>query len=179
MIIEALILGMSLVSIVGCWAHVQKHRLTVEFQKHKMNVELKMLEPAPDPVKPKVEPPPPGPFQQSLTALLARRHDLEERIDDIRNTVIDSTYSEKRFETFRAHTIAMLENARKEHQELVLEQVGLLEMAQEATREESNHEKVRLDSSEKSMLDVDSIKNVSDVVELDEESRIGNATSQE
>jgi len=134
-IVESLILGSSLVSIVACWAHVQKH---------KMNVYLEMLKPTPEPVR--VEPPvPPGALQLSLTSLLSRRAELEEHITELRNSFTE--YNGKNKESIKQ----ALEDARTEQQELVLEQIGLLELIQKTDCEENHDEKTRLDSAQKSL----------------------------
>jgi len=123
LIVETLIAGSTLIGFAICWAVVQKHRITAEMQKHKLNHDLEVLKPTPEP---KPEPTPPSPAQQSLTALLERRENLERHINDIRKRVAD--YTEARFAQYRADSLQALEDARQEQQELVLEQTGLLEM---------------------------------------------------
>lgn len=127
MIVEALIMGASLVGCAGCWATVQKHRISGEMQKHKLDHDLEVLRPQPEP-KIELEPTSPSPVQQSLTALLERRQNLENHISELRKRVCD--YSEARFAQYRADSLKALEDAREEQQELVLEQTGLLEMTQ-------------------------------------------------
>lgn len=141
MIVEALIAGASLVGCAGGWFAVQKHRITAEMQKHKLNHDLEVLRPTPTP---KGETPP-CPAQQSLTALLERRERLENHITELRKRVCD--YSEARFAQYRLDSLKALEDAREEQKELVLEETGLLEMMQEAG--EKDHKRVaELDLSE-------------------------------
>lgn len=131
MIVEAFVAGFSLVGCVGCWVAVQKHRITAEIQKHKLNHDLEVLKPSPEP---KVE----SPTQQSLTALLQRRERLENQIIELRKRVFD--YSESRFAQYRLDLLKALEDAREEQKELVLEETGLLEMMQ--TSNEKDHKRV-------------------------------------
>lgn len=141
MIVETLIMGASLVGCMGCWAAVQKHRLTTELQKHKFDCEV--LKPPPEPVAPVLPPAPPSPAQQSLTALLERREKLENHITALRTRVSD--YSEARFTQYRADALKAIEDAREEQQELVLEQTGLLEMMQ-GTEDDAAKKPVRVDT---------------------------------
>lgn len=85
-------------------------------------------------------------MQQSLVALLSRRKTLEDQIARLRDTVRDSNGESKAYAKYRSDALKALEDARKEQQELVLEQVGLLEMMQHGTNDESE-----LDPSEKSV----------------------------
>lgn len=134
MIVEAFVAGFSLVGCVGCWVAVQKHRITAEIQKHKLNHDLEVLKPSPEP---KVETTP-SPTQQSLTALLQRRERLENQIIELRKHVFN--YSEARFAQYRLDSLKALEDAREEQKELVLEETGLLEMMQ--TSNEKDHKRV-------------------------------------
>lgn len=130
MIVETLILGASAVGAMGCWAMVQKHRITSELQKHKIDADYKIMNPPPEPA-PYVAPAPrldPSPAQQSLTALLARRESLEQNINTMRERV--ANYTDKSYAQYRTDALEAIEDARKEQQELVLEQTGLLEMMQ-------------------------------------------------
>jgi hypothetical protein len=127
MIAECLIAGVSLVGCVGCWAAVQKHRIVAEMQKDKLKHDLEVLKPTPEPL-----PPPknekPSPAQQALTQLLKRRDALEAHINEMRNRVIG--YSDKSYTQWRVDALKALEDAREEQKELVLEEIGLLEMMQ-------------------------------------------------
>jgi transposase len=145
MIVEALIAGMSFVGSVGCWAAVEKHRISAEMQKDKLKHDLEVLKPTPEPKI--VEEP--SPAQQSLTALLERRESLENHITELRRRVSDC--QEARFAQYRTDSLKVLENARQEQQELVLEQVGLLEMM-------GNHVKARVkieDDLEQQFVDLE------------------------
>ena len=120
MVIETVIFGASLVGCFGCWTSVLRHKLTMELEKHKLNNEA---------LKPPVEvPPKPAPAQQSLTALLSRRKDLEEHINILRTRASDQRYNDKNFSQYRADSLKALEDARKEQQELVVEEKNLIEL---------------------------------------------------
>lgn len=127
MIAEALILASSLIGCASCWAFVQKHRISAEMQKEKLKHDLEVLKPTPEPVKP-LRAEKPNPMQQSLTQLLKRREALEESISELRTRVIG--YSDKSYASYRTDALTALEDARQEQKELVLEEVGLLEMMQ-------------------------------------------------
>ena len=131
MIVEFLIMGSSFVGIAGCWAAVQKHKLTTQLEMHRLNNEV--LKPAPEPVPPAPPRPEPSPTQQALTELLKRRRTLE-----------DNQYEEKKYTLWRADTLKALEDARTEQQELVLEETGLLEMMQGADNDAAQ-KPVRID----------------------------------
>ncbi len=140
MIVEALILGASVVGCMGCWATVIKHKLNVELQKHKIDADYEVLKPVPEPIRATVQPAP-SPMQQSLTALLFRREKLEHQITEIRTRV--SGYPDKSYTQYRTDALTTLEDARKEQQELVSEEVNLLEMMQGVKKD------VKVDASEK------------------------------
>lgn len=141
-ITEVLILGASVVGCVGCWATVARHRLSVELQKHKITTDYEYTKPAPDPL-----PPPEKPSSQqqaldaqkkSLDGLLERREKLEDHITALRNSTADGRYVDKSYNQWRADALKALDDARKEQQELVLEETGLLEMMQGAKSEDTN-----------------------------------------
>jgi hypothetical protein len=119
MVIETLIAGVTILGSVGCWAAVAKHRLTVELQKHEINVDLEVLKPVPEPSPPA---PPPHPAQQSLNELLSRRRNLENHITMLRERASDSRYAAKDCAQYRADALKALEDARKQQQELVVEE---------------------------------------------------------
>ena len=141
MIAETLITGATLLGSVGCWAAVQKHRLTVELQKHKINVDMEVLKPVPEPVLP----PPTQPAEQSLKELLSRRRNLENHITSLRERASDSRFSDKSYAQYRADALKALEDARQQQQELVAEEGRLLEMLQG-----ENKNAKELDSTKKS-----------------------------
>ena len=121
MIGEALILGTSLLGCVGCWTAVARHRISAELQKHKITTDYESIKPVPEPPRPE-----PTPAQQALTALLARRKNLEDHVTSLRSRVADNSHQS--YKDYRADAIKVLEDARTEQQELVLEETGLLEM---------------------------------------------------
>lgn len=125
MIVEALIAGASLIGCAFSWVTVQKHRTVATMQKQKLDHELEVLRPAPEP---RPEPKMPSPMQQSLTELLARRRTLETHITSLRAHAADFRYSSNDSVKFRADCLKALEDARDEQKELVLEELGLLEM---------------------------------------------------
>lgn len=137
MIIEVLLVATSIVGCAGCWAAVQKHRISAELQKHKLDHDLEVLKPPP---MPKIAPPPETPAQQSLTALLERRESLETHITELRKCVCD--YHEERFAQYRTDALQALEDAREEQKELVLEETGLLEMMHDLNKTMSSGKRV-------------------------------------
>ena len=122
-LVEALVLGASVVGAIGCWAAVQKHRIDAQMQKQKLDHDLEVLKPQAEPAPP---PPPkkePSPDQQTLNALLQRRKTLEDNITALRDKA--TTYSQyqggKQYETLRADALKSLEDARTELADLVNE----------------------------------------------------------
>lgn len=168
MIVEFLIMGSSLLGCVGCWAAVAKHRISAELQKHKINIDLQMVNPPPEPrPAPVVEPP--SPTQQSLTELLTRRRTLEANISKLREQACSfNQYDEKKYAAYRADTLKALEDARTEQQELVLEQTGLLEMMQ-GTDDDPAKKSLRVDTGGPVAERVDDPGDVHDVELHDEE----------
>ena len=107
---------------------VQKHRIVAEMQKDKLKHDLEVLKPTPEQTPPpKTEKP--SPMQQSLTQLLARRERLEDDISDLRTRIIE--YTDKSYAQYRDDTLKALKDAREEQKELMLEEIGLLEMMYE------------------------------------------------
>lgn len=139
MIGEAFVLAVSLLGCASCWAFVQKHRITAEMQKHKLNHDLEVLRPPPDPqIQPKPEKP--SPLQQSLTELLNRRRNLEAHINQLRDRASEYRYSNREYTQFRADALKALSDAREEQKELVLEEAGLLEMMQSSIKDETKEQ---------------------------------------
>lgn len=150
MVYEALIAGGTLLGCVGFWAAVARHRLTMEFQKQKLQHDLEVLRPP----EPKIPPPPkkePTPKQQALTALLKRRADLEGSITALRerSCTFSKYHGDKQYEQLRADSLKVLEDARKEQAQLVVELEKLLKSMNEGLDEEEEHEPLGLDAPEK------------------------------
>lgn len=129
MIVEALILSSSLIAGICSWAFVQKHRIEAEMQKVKLNHDLEVLRPTPEPRTPP-KPEKPNPMLQSLTELLHRRRNLEAHINQLRDRASEYRYSSREYAQFRADALKALSDARDEQKELVLEETGLLKMMQ-------------------------------------------------
>src|SRR3990167_669844 len=142
-LVEALVLGASVVGAIGCWAAVQKHRIDAQMQKQKLDHDLEVLKPQAEPAPP---PPPkkePSPDQQTLNALLQRRKTLEDNITALRDKA--TTYSQyqggKQYETLRADALKSLEDARTELADLVNEIDKLLNSMRGEDNEEVSPEK--------------------------------------
>ncbi len=150
MIVEALILGASLVGCTGFWATVMRHRYSVDLQKHKITSDLEAMKPWPEPVPPPPLPPPkkePTPNQQALTALLLRRANLEQNVTKLRDQSCQySQYDQgKKYELLRSDALKALDDARREQQELVVEIAALLETMQ------GDEDAEKLDPAKKSL----------------------------
>lgn len=155
MIVEALILGASIVGCAGCWASVVRHKFSIELQKHKINTDMEVLRPAPErplPPPPKPDPTPEQVFaaaqQQALNELLARRRTLESNITKLRDQACQYNQypsDDKKYAAWRSDTLKALDDARKEQQELVVEEAKLLASMRGAKNEP------RLVSAEKSV----------------------------
>jgi len=174
-ITEVLILGASLVGCVGCWATVARHRLSIELQKHKITTDYEYTKPAPEPVPPRKDP---TATQQaldaqkkSLDALLERRKTLENHITALRNSSADGRYVDKAYNQWRSDALKALEDARKEQQELVLEETGLLEMMQGEKDEDTSPaaQSVQSSTGRRVAQRVDDLDDVRDVELHDEE----------
>ena len=145
MIVETLIMGASMVGCMGCWAAVQKHRITMEVEKHKLNNEA--LKPPPEKPEPlsleqqtfdvkrlreqqaidarlKAEQQVFDAKKQALDHVLSRRRTLENKIDETRVRV--TGYADKQYAQYRTDALEALEDARKEQMELVAQQAELL-----------------------------------------------------
>lgn len=144
MIFEILVASVGAVGCMACWAIVQKHRITSELQKHKIDTEYKALNAA----RPELELPKPSLRQQALTTLLARRATLEFQIDGLRRTAtnLQLQYGTDISRQQRTDALQALKDARKEQQELIIEQEKLLN-----TNSGESDEKIGVGASEESV----------------------------
>lgn len=147
---EVLVLGASVVGCVSCWTAAQKHRLTTELQKHKLNHDLEVLRP--------VEPKMPLPPKKGTDAATAGPDRVAETTGRPRGkhhltsgaiVYVQSVQRGKQYEQLRTDALRALEDAREEQAELIIDLEKLLNSMRGELDEEGTHASLELDAAKK------------------------------